>query len=328
MVTMAPDWVVAHADDKFANELRAACVSFLSDAAKQGDVLPPNIQYPPDLGSLTIYRCHINRPFKGLDLIWTYAWYKATPAWSTDSLWAVRIDYFIPHFFLPLHPALSKEVNGEDGKKQLPVTFFTTKEILSGGFHAYHRWMHQDGAIHPRSHLGYLDPLATSDINATNPLLGDAFHSQPLRSAAQTQKSPVADEKPYSSALTKIDPGSPASRRSRNSFVKGARGTFDDPFKSSGSGSRSVHASFGDTPGSGVGNGSLSYGSLEPGHNVEKLARPDASANAKPGETVELLIKKLNEASRTLRAQEKALREQSMQLEAQRKKSRKSHTPA
>ncbi|KAL1621264.1 hypothetical protein SLS54_005760 [Diplodia seriata] len=325
---MAPDWVVAQPDDKFANELRAACASFLSDAARQGDVLPPNTQYPPDFSSLTIYRCSINRPFKGPDLIWTYAWYKATPAWSTDSHWAVRIDYFIPHFFLPLYPDLSSEVNGEDGNKQLPVIFFTTKEILSGGFYANHRSTHTDGVIRPRSHLGYLDPLATSDINATNPTLGDAFHSQPLRSAAQTQKSPVADEKPYSGALTKTDPGSPGSRRSRNSFVKGDRGTLDDPFKSSGSDPRSGHASFGDTPGSGVGNGSLSYGSLEPGHNMKKLAGPDASANAKLDETVELLIRKLGEASRTLDAQVKTLREQSLQLEAQRKKNRKSRTPA
>ncbi|KAB2578017.1 hypothetical protein DBV05_g3358 [Lasiodiplodia theobromae] len=205
---MIPIWVPADSGDEVANRLRASCVSFLNPTDKKD---------------------------QDINVVQRYAWYKAVPAWASGDFWTVRIDHFIIPFSFPI---LDNIMEAEHGSDKKPVTFFTTKTILPGGLYTYHRFVHEDGVIQKRNLLGFLDPLATADINATRPLLRDAFHlPSEMQTQDKNQGTPAANGMLYNDAWVKATKLSSSAVRFQGSFVKSEE--LEDPFSSPEVGQRS-----------------------------------------------------------------------------------------
>ncbi|KAF4539393.1 uncharacterized protein LTHEOB_10325 [Lasiodiplodia theobromae] len=208
---MIPIWVPADSGDEVANRLRASCVSFLNPTDKKD---------------------------QDINVVQRYAWYKAVPAWASGDFWTVRIDHFIIPLPSSSFPILDSIMEAEHGSDKKPVTFFTTKTILPGGLYTYHRFVHEDGVIQKRNLLGFLDPLATADINATRPLLRDAFHlPSEMQTQDKNQGTPAANGMLYNDAWVKATKLSSSAVRFQGSFVKSEE--LEDPFSSPEVGQRS-----------------------------------------------------------------------------------------
>ncbi|GME23899.1 uncharacterized protein LTHEOB_10325 [Neofusicoccum parvum] len=220
MIKMVPAWCLAAPNDEVANELRTACAAFLKEATKF-ECLPPEGKFPEDMTNLSVYKCLVNRPTcreQGINTIINYDWYKAVPAWMNDSFWTVRVDHFVPSL-----------------EEHKPITFFSTKTALPGGMYIYHRFTFDGGVIAKRSLLGFLDPLATSDINATRPVMSDAFLPSPEATADKEQVAAngmLYDQLPAIQGLnisSKRDRISPFGEFPDNKRIK-TDGPQDDPF--------------------------------------------------------------------------------------------------
>lgn len=191
-------------------------------------------------------------------------------------------------------------MEAEHGSDKKPVTFFTTKTTLPGGMYTYHRFIHEDGVIQKRNLLGFLDPLATADINATRPLLHDAFHLPPdMQAQDKNQGAPAANGMLYGDALVKVTKLNSSAVRFQGRFVKSDE--LEDPFTSPEIGQRS----------GGHNNRNLKYNSAGTSPDSKNQLTPTYTSSVGSGQ-MDILLEQLEEAN----DKEDMVRAQSQEIES------------